>query len=152
MQLSEIGWLVRTLRTQLRFGELSRAPLRLLRFELRGPVAECEWMARPPDLWDAGLPRHIAEHNASLQALEDALAVRKLLLYAMPDIQSAVLRIYRQSITEETELIITGEITRDEPNLRVLSLAMRAKLCGFRFWLDEGVLETLQTECPALNA
>jgi hypothetical protein len=145
-RLKTIGRYLRRLRSQLRFGKLSRAPLQLLRLELRADVAECEWIARPADPWDADLPLAVAEHNASLQALEDALAVRKLLLHSLPDIHTARFRVFRQSDSGETELIITGTVTREEPNLQVLSLAMRAKLCGFRFWLDQGILETLQAE------
>ncbi|HTD21103.1 MAG TPA: hypothetical protein VK738_00455 [Terriglobales bacterium] len=150
-QLCKVGDFVRRLRTQLRFGALSRAPLCLLRLELKGVVAECEWVARPPDPWDADLPRAVGEHNASLQALEDAMAVRQLLFYLLPGVESAVFRVYRQSTAEAAELIITGEVTREEPNLRVLSLAMRAKLCGFHFWLAEGTLETLQPEEYAIS-
>lgn len=150
-RLFDIGRYLRRFETQLRFGKLSRAPLRLLRLELRGNVVECEWMARPPDPWDADLPRAAGEHNASLQALEDAMAVRKLLFHTLPDVESAQFRVFRQSTPDETELIITGTVTREEPNLQVLSLAMRAKLCGFRFWLGEGVLETLQSEHCALQ-
>lgn len=152
-RLYAIGHYVRRLQTQLRFGKLSRAPLQLLRLELRGNAVECEWIARSPDPWDADLPPAIGRHNASLQALQDAMAVRKLLFYTLPDIESAQFRIFRQSTPSETELIITGTVTREEPNLQVLSLAMRAKLYGFRFWMDEGILATLQPEhCSQWNS
>jgi hypothetical protein len=150
-QLRQVGDFVRRLRTQMRFGALSRAPLRLLRFEWKGDVVECEWMARPPDPWDADLPHHVGEHNASLQALQDAMAVRELLFHALPGIESAQFRVYRQSTLEEPELIITGTVTREEPGIQVLSLAMRAKLCGFRFWLGAGTLEKLQPDEYALS-
>jgi len=141
---------------EMRFGQLSRAPLTLLRFEVRGPVAECEWMARPADPWDADLPHSAGEKNASLQALEDSLAVREMLFAAMPGVSSAVFRVFRKGETAgqtaerpEPELIIVGTVERDEEvagNIR--SLAMRAKLFGFRFWMDDGVLGTLQpSEC-----
>ena len=64
--LWEAADFVRRTHRRLRFGELSRAPLRLLRFELRGQEAECEWMARPPDPWDADLPPAIARRNQTL--------------------------------------------------------------------------------------
>ena len=145
--LWEAADFVRNLHRQLRFGELSRARLRLLRLELRGDEAECEWMARPPDPWDAYLPPAVGEHHASLQALEDSLAVRNLLFYAIPSLSQAVFRVYRQAEGEHAELIITGTVTReDQAAANVCSLAMRAKLCGLRFWLTDGVLGTFHSE------
>ncbi len=145
--LWEAADFVRNLHRRLRFGELSRAPLKLLRLELRGDEAECEWMARPPDPWDADLPPSVGERNASVQALEDSLAVRNLLFYAMPALSRAVFRVYRQAEGEHAELIITGTVTReDQAAANVCSLAMRAKLCGLKFWLTDGVLGTFHSE------
>jgi hypothetical protein len=145
-QLWEIADFVRNMHRRLRFGELSRAPLKLLRLELRGDKAECEWEARPPDPWDAVLPPSVGERNASLQALEDSLAVRNLLFSAMPTLSSAVFRVYRRDEDERAELIITGTVTReDQAAANVCSLAMRAQLCGLRFWLADGVLGTFQS-------
>ena len=137
----------------MRFGQLSRAPLRLVRLEVRGEVAECEWIARPADPWDADLSPSVRERNASSQALEDSLALREMLFATVPGVSSAVFRVYRavEAIEPgvEPELIILGTVERDEEvagNIR--SLAMRAKLFGFRFWMDNGVLGTLQpSEC-----
>ncbi|HEX6465921.1 MAG TPA: hypothetical protein VFZ99_01375, partial [Terriglobales bacterium] len=86
------------------------------------------------------------ERNASLQTLEDAIAVRGLLLHGLPDIQSATVRVYRQTKEEPAELMMTGTIAReDEVTVRVLSVAMRAKLFGFRFLMDNGILQPLQS-------
>jgi hypothetical protein len=148
-QLWEVSDFVRKLQVRMRFGKLSRAPLKLLRFELRGNLAECEWMARPADPWDADLPPSIGERNASAQALEDSLAVRWMLFAAMPGVSSAVFRVYRAVKGAEAELIIVGTVERDAKvagNIR--SLAMRAQLFGFRFWMDNGVLGTLQPNAP----
>jgi len=146
-QLWDIADFVRNLHRRLRFGELSRAPLKLLRLELRGDEAECEWVARPPDPWDSFLPPSVGERHASLQALEDSLAVRNLLFSAMPTISSAVFRVYRQDEGDRAELIITGTVTReDQAAANVCSLAMRAKLCGLRFWLADGVLGPFRSE------
>lgn len=155
--LWEASEFIHKLRGRLRFGRLSRAPLKLLRFEVRGEVAECEWMARPADAWDADFPRSFGQRNASAQALEDSLAVREMLFAAMPGVSSAVFRVFRAvegaeakaETGAEVELIIVGTVERDEQvagNIR--SLAMRAQLFGFRFWMDNGVLGTLQSsEC-----
>jgi len=138
-QLWEAADFVRNLHRRLRFRGLSRAPLKLLRLELRDDQAECEWLARPNANAD--------ERHASLQALEDSLAVRKLLFTAMPSLSSAVFRVYRRVGPGHTELIITGTVTRDEQATdEVCSPAMRAKLCGLRFWLEDEVLEGLQTQ------
>lgn len=152
-QLWDAADFLRKLRRQMRFGQLSRAPLRLLRFEVRGEIAECEWMARPADPWDADLPPGARGRNASSQALEDSLGLREMLFVAMPNVSSAVFRVYRAvekaEAGAEPELIIVGTVERDEVvagNIR--SLAMRAQLFGFRFWMDNGILGTLQpSEC-----
>jgi len=134
---------VRRILRRLRFGELSRAPLRLLRFELRGEEAECEWIARPADPWDADLAPAVAHRNQTCQALRDAIAIRELIFDAISEIKTAKLRVYRESDTS-AELIITGTVTReDKPPLRVSSIAMHAKLCGLHFTLEVGVLGTL---------
>ena len=48
--LWEVADFVRSMRRQMRFGEFSRSPLRLLRVELREDTAECDWILRPPDI------------------------------------------------------------------------------------------------------
>ena len=151
--LCEIGDFVRRLRIQARFGELSRAPLQLLRFELRGDIAECDWIARLPDRWDSQLPSGAGERHASMQALQDAITVRELLFRALPDLRSAQIRVYRKGENGIPELIITGVVRREENAPRaVRSLAMRAKLLGLRFWLEDGILENLQGQEREVNS
>src|ERR1700761_5111838 len=72
-QLWEASDFVRKLRVQMRFGKLSRDPLKLLRFELRVDVAECGGRAGPADPWDTHLAPGVGKRNASSQALEDSL-------------------------------------------------------------------------------
>jgi hypothetical protein len=152
VQLYGIGYFIRTLGVQLRFGHLSRAPLKLLRLVLRGDAAECDWVARPADSWDADLPHPIGDRHASAQALEDAITVRDLIFCALPGVNSAALRVYRESAISGPELIIQGTVAREHSAARsVRSLAMRAKLCGLRFWLEDGILEALRSEECAMS-
>jgi len=147
-QLWEVGNFVRGLRSRMRFGNFSRSPLRLLRFELRGEKAECEWLARQPDPWDSTLQRLVREQQASLQALDDAIGMRDMLFFSIPDVNVADLRAYRQSAREPPHLIISGTVTREYPAdsvKKVPSLVMRAKLYGLKFWMDNGVLVPLES-------
>jgi hypothetical protein len=145
--LWELADFVRATRREMRFGELSRAPLRLLSVEWRGASAKCEWMARPGDVWDADLSRPARERKVTEQALKDAVAVRGLLFSAFPDLVAANLRVYRDG--DPPELIIAGTVMRDSPALNgIRSLAMRVKLCGLHFHMENGKLEPLRREDP----
>jgi hypothetical protein len=146
-QLCDIRDAVFRLQMQLRFGRLSRAPLRILRLDWRGDHADCDWVARAQDAWDDDLPEGVGKGNASLQALEDAIQVRDVLFFTLREISSATFRVYRESADGSLELIITGTVTRSERFLyRVHSLAMRAKLYGFQFLLNEGDLMAFQAD------
>jgi hypothetical protein len=146
-RLCDLRDFVVRLRVQFRFGRLSRRPLRLLRLEWRGDHVNCDWIARPLDEWDLGLPQCVGDSNASLQALEDAIQMRELLFYVLNDISTATFRVYRQLAAEPHELIISGTVVRSEPvRWRVDSVAMQAKLCGLQFSLDNGRLVTFQME------
>jgi len=128
----------------LKFGDYSRSRLRLLRFELKEHIAECEWLARPNDPWDEGLAWHVRHHNQTLQALQDALNIRETLFRTIPEARSVRVRVYRQQQGAEPELIITGSLNRqDKVPLRIASLAMRAMLFGLHFRLDDGQLGAL---------
>lgn len=145
--LWELGDFIRATRREMRFGELSRAPLRLLSVEWRGDSAKCEWMARPADVWDEDISRSIRERKVTEQALKDAIAIRDLLFSVIPGIRTANLRVYREG--EPPELVIAGSVTRDSPALNgIRSLAMRVKLCGLQFHLENGKLEPLLREGP----
>jgi len=137
----------RDVRRRMRFGDLSRAQLRLLRLQWRSNLVECDWVVRPADPWDTDLPRHVSQENESVQALQDAIAIRELLFSELPEAQSAQLRAFRKSAAGELELIITGAVTRNgQLPGNVASAAMRAKLLGFQFWLEDGILETLESQ------
>ena len=143
--LWEIADFVRNVRRRLRFGEFSRAPLRLLRFELCNNAVECDWMARAADAMDSGLPRQVQQEQESRQALADAIAVRNLVFDAFPKIHCAVLRGFRQPAREPPEMILLGTVSREMPAVhRVSSLVMRAKLFGFCFSFEDGVLKPMQ--------
>jgi len=144
-QLWEIADFARAICRKMRHGEISRAPLSLLRVELSRDAVECDWITRPPDLWDSSLRRPVRDRNESQQALLDAIAVRDLVFDALPKIDCAVLRGFRQPAREPPEMILLGTVSREVPEVfRVSSLAMRAKLYGFCFILEDGVLRPLQ--------
>ena len=150
-QLCDFSYLFRVVKAYLRFGELSRAPLKILRLQLSEESAECDWVARPADAWDEQLPGPVRDRHASMQALEDALAMREAMLCLMPQIHTATMRVYRAAPERSRELIIAGRVAReDEVPHRVRSVAMRAKLCGFHFVLDAGVLAGLPSHYVAI--
>jgi hypothetical protein len=145
-RLCDASHFLRNLRVHMRFGELTRAPLRLLRFQLSEDLVECDWVAREPDAWDADLPGRVGERHASLQALEDAIDVRNLLFHTLSGVDTASLRVYRSGPSDD-ELIITGISERSDRHARsVRSLAMRAQLLGFRFSMNDGVLNELSVD------
>lgn len=132
------------MRTQMRFGEFSRLPIEVSRFQIEGSVAECDWLMRRPDPWDAQLPPRLQQEHRTKQALSDALKIRELIFRGFPQVQSARLRMYRAAEGSEPELLLIGEVERDSAGLgRVASLIMRARLYGFRFSLTGGVLERM---------
>jgi hypothetical protein len=144
-QLWEFGNFVRGVRARMRFGELSRTPLRLLRLQLQDEKAECDWITRSPDPWDSTLQRLVRDQQVSVQALHDAMKLREMLFDALPGVCNAELRAFRQAAREPPEPIIIGTVTRETPPmLRVTSPVMRAKLYGFHFLLDDGVLKPLE--------
>ena len=81
-----------------------------------------------------------------MQALQDAMKLRDMLFGLLPEIRVAVLRVFRQSAREPPRLIIAGTVTRQLPAVKkVKSPVMRAKLYGFKFWMDDGVLVPLES-------
>ncbi|HEV2275606.1 MAG TPA: hypothetical protein VGR96_15650 [Acidobacteriaceae bacterium] len=143
-RLGDASHFLRNFRVSLRFGELTRAPLRLLRFQMFQDLIECDWLSREPDPWDVDLPSSIGQRHASLQALKDAIEVRNLIFYCVPGVDSALLRVYRSSPRRKDELIIAGSAERsDRPARSIRSLAMRAQLLGFRFSLENDILHEL---------
>jgi hypothetical protein len=132
-------------RRRMRFGTFSRAPLKLLRVEWKKDLIECDWLMRPADPWDKFLPQALVETHQTLQAPRDALNLRDIVFKAFPKVTKADLRMFRIDGDQGYELMMTGTVTRSNEVLqRIPSVAMRAKLCGFRFTLAEGVLESLR--------
>jgi hypothetical protein len=140
--LSRAYHFLRDVRFQLRYGELSRAPLRVLRFQfVGGGVVECDWMARTPDPWDGDLPRAIQRRHALLQTLKDALSIRVLLFDAFPDAESANVQVFRESADYMREVILAGCLLRGDHSARgEHSIVMRAKILGFRFRIEGDTL------------
>jgi len=147
-EVAEFLW---KLRMRLRFGELSRAPLQLLRFEMTAGRATCEWLSRDADPFDANLAAATRDGNATLQALLDAIALRHMLFSSIPEVREARFRVYRQLESHTRELIITGLVSKDDTPPQVGSLVMRAKLYGFHFSIQEGVLAPLHTGSESLR-
>lgn len=143
-ELFEAAGFLRKARKWLRYGALSREPLLLLRFEWKGDSVECDWLMRPVDPWDKDLPEHVARENQTLQALRDALKLREIVFESFPAVMSADLRMFCADADRRLELVMTGNVNRSNEVLeRVASIAMRARLCGFRFVRTEGSLESV---------
>jgi len=148
-QLCKASQFLRGIRVQMRFGELSRAPLRLLRLHIHDEVIECDWLARSADPWDAELSRNVRQRHTLLQTLRDAIDVRTLLFDLMPQMETVYLRAYRESSDYEQELIIEGCAQRNDHAARnVHSLVMRARILGFRFDIEGNALRSI----PAAGA
>jgi hypothetical protein len=131
-------------RRRMRFGIFSRVPLKLLRVEWKEDQVECDWIMRPADPWDKFLPPALVEEHQTLQALRDALNLRDVVFKAFPSVTRADLCMFRVDVDLRHELMMAGTVTRSNEVLqRVSSIAMRAKLCGFRFSLAQGVLESM---------
>src|ERR1051325_7050480 len=118
-QVAEFLW---KLRMHLRFCELSRAPLQLLRFEIAAESATCEWLSRDADPWDSDLEPTTRDGNVTLQALLDAIALRHMLFSSIPEIREAKFRVYRQLDSQTRELIIAGLVSKDDSPPQVGSL------------------------------
>jgi hypothetical protein len=144
--LCAAGEFVRALRVKLRFGELTRAPLRLLRLQITETDVECDLLARDADRWDAELSGKVRQRNEAQQALYDAIQVRALLFQTLRGLDRGELRIYRETQSGR-ELIAAGRVERrDRVARNVQSLAMRAKLLGFRFAFEDDVLLRMAPE------
>src|SRR5579863_6401628 len=75
----EVSHFLFRLRVQLQYGNLSRAPLKLLRLHVLPEMVECDCLARAGDKWDSDLPGDVARKHLTLQALRDAIDLRGLL-------------------------------------------------------------------------
>jgi hypothetical protein len=135
---------LRRARRRMRYGDFSRSPVQLLRLEWKECWAECDWLMRAADPWDSVLPANLSGEHETLQAFRDALSLRNLIFESFQELNRAELRMFRAIKDHQPELLMTGSLKRsDEVLPRVASVAMQAKLCGFRFSLTEGVLESM---------
>jgi hypothetical protein len=140
------------LRIQMRYGELTRAPLHLLRFNILGEIVKCDWLARVPDAWDEDFSQNVRERHASLQALKDAINVRALLFETMPNVETADFRVYRETQDFQREMIIKGCVQRNDHSARSIhSIAMRAKILGFSFEMEGDALSKIAVEDRAYS-
>ena len=143
-QLTRVSHFLRDIRFRLRHGELSRAPLKILRFQVVEATVECDWMARAADPWDADLPANVRLRHASLQAIKDAIKVRALLFDSFPKAESAEVRVFRESDDYTREMIISGYLHRnDNTGRQVNSIVMRAKVLGFQFRMENEILRKI---------
>ena len=91
-QLCKVSHFLCRFRVQMRFGELTRAPLKLVRLEMLGDVVECDWIARSLgeriELWDtewgyssADYPKAAPSngHSDEGRGRQASLAVREIL-------------------------------------------------------------------------
>lgn len=142
--LREVSLFLKKFRSRLRSGEHSRSPLRLISLHLNEGAICCEVVARDPDPWDSMLPESIGRRHASLQALKDAIAARSLLFETVREVDCARIHVYRRTREDSLEAVILGSLKRHSGGFRhIHSLAMRAKLLGFRFRLEDEVLAPL---------
>jgi hypothetical protein len=145
-QLFNAGQFIRGLSFQMRFGELSRAPLRLLRLQILADAVECDWVARPADYWDSDLKPGVRQRHVLLQTLRDAINVRELLFESLLSVDTACVRVYRVSHDYAQELIIKGCLQRNDNSSRNLhSLVMRAQVLGFCFDLQGDIFQRIST-------
>jgi hypothetical protein len=154
-QVCNVSQFLCRFRVQLRYGELTRAPLKLLRLAVLADSLECDWLARPQDPWDSDLPPRTGLRHASLQTLRDAIDVRSLVFRSFSALETAQFRIYRDTPNERREMIVTGYVQRnDHSSRRLHSLSMRARVLGFRFHLEDDILFELPkggSPLPAFN-
>ncbi len=140
-QVCNVSQFLCRFRVQLRYGELTRAPLKLLRLAVLEDGLECDWLARPQDPWDSDLPPRTGLRHASLQTLRDAIDVRSLVFRSFSTLETAQFRIYRDTPDQKREMIVTGHVQRnDHSSRRLHSLSMRARVLGFRFHLEDDIL------------
>jgi hypothetical protein len=140
-QICNVSQFLCRVRMELRYGELTRAPLKPLRFSVLADRVECDWLARPQDTWDADLSPGKGLRHASLQTLRDAIDVRSLIFRCFPTLETAYVRMYRDSPDNNQEMIVAGCVQRnDNSSRRLHSLSMRARVLGFQFYLENDIL------------
>jgi hypothetical protein len=145
-EFMEVSDFLRTAHRKLRLGRFSRVQVEVLRLEWKSNSVECDWLMRPSDPWDRDVPKRVAEEHMTLQALEDAIRLRDLVFRCFPKVPTADLRMFRPDANHGLDLVMMGTVNRSNEVMgRVASLIMRARLCGFRFNLQGGTLESMHS-------
>ena len=140
-QLCDAGLFLRQLRMQLRFGELTRRLFGFFIFKFTDSIAECDWVARQQDPWDAV---SIRRHWSTPRFATGIKGCDRHPLVALCHSAGYRLWLVCASIANSShprEVIIIGDVRRRDSTFRsVHSIAMRAKLIGFRFSMEDGML------------
>lgn len=146
-QVSRVSAFLRRFRLRLNYGGLSRAQIKLLRFELEGVSVKCHWLARQHPAVERGQANEQQRLHYSMQVLKDAIDIRSMLFESLPQIEEGYLEVYRNaSISLIQERIVLGYVQRNDHSSRNLhSIERRARNLGFNFQLESGDLQPLRT-------
>jgi hypothetical protein len=112
--------------------------------EIHPDRVEFDCLARAGDPWDRDIAERLARRHLTLQVMHDAIDLRTILFQTMPSVDAARIRIFRDSEDNERELILFGHTHRNDHSARgVHSLAMRARILGFHFRVENEFLKAI---------
>lgn len=128
---------------------LPRRPLDILRVEAFPSMAfvSCDLLVRGPAAWNPTYSSGAWARLQSQQTLLDALALRRLIFRSFPNARTAQLRIFRTAPSGTHELVLIGNVQRDDGDLsKGATPAIQAKMYGFSFVLSDGALRDMTME------